>query len=54
MKRKLLRGNNAEFMNKTLSKAFMQRAKLKNNFDKDPSEYNKKLYNKQRNFCFLT
>ena len=29
----------------------MHRAKLKNNFNKDPSEYNKKLYNKQRNFC---
>ena len=52
MKRKLLRGNNAPFMNKTLSKSFMHRAKLKNNFNKDPSEYNKKLYNKQ--WCFLT
>ena len=41
MKRKLLGGNNAPFMNKTLSKAFMHRAKLKNSFNKAPSEYNK-------------
>ena len=51
MKEKVVRGNNAPFMNKTLSKAFMNRAKLKNNFNKNPTEENKQLYKKQRNFC---
>ena len=30
MKKKLIRGNNVPFMNRTLSKAFMHRSKLKN------------------------
>ena len=30
MKKKFIRGNNAPFMNKTLSNAFMHRSKLKN------------------------
>ena len=51
MKKKFIRGNNAPFMNKTLSKAFMHRSKLKNNFNKNPTEENKRLYKKQRNFC---
>ena len=51
LKSKTLRGNNACSMNKTLSKAFMIRSKLKNNFNKDPSEYNNALFKKQRNFC---
>ena len=50
-KKKLIRGNNAPFMNKILSKAFMHRSKLKNNFNKNPTKANKTLYNKQRNFC---
>ena len=48
---KRIRGNNAPFMNKTLSKAFMHRSRLRNNFNKSPTEGNKSLYNKQRNFC---
>ena len=51
MKKTFIRGNNAAFMNKTLSKAFMHRSKLKNNFNKNPTEENKRLYKKQRNFC---
>ena len=51
IKEKRVRGNNAPFMNKTLSKAFMHRSRLKNNFNKNPSDGNKRLYNKQRNFC---
>ena len=39
-----MRGNNAPFMNQTLSKAFMHRSKLKN-------RYNKISYNQQRNYC---
>ena len=51
MKQKIVRGNNAPFMNKTLSKSFMLRSKLKNNFNKNPSPENERLYKKQRNFC---
>ena len=51
MKKKMVRGNNAPFMNKTLSKAFMHRSKLKNRYQKNPTEKNKTLYKKQRNFC---
>ena len=29
----------------------MHRSKLKNNFNKNPTEANKKIYNKQRNLC---
>ena len=50
-KEKLIRGNNAPFMNKILSKAFMKRSKLKNKYNKFPTEENKSFYNKQRNFC---
>ena len=38
-------------MNKALSKAIMQRTKLRNKFLKDPSAENKFSYNKQRNWC---
>ena len=51
MKEKLIRGNNAPFMNKTLSKAFMLRARLKNRYNKSPTEENKTIYKKQRNYC---
>ena len=44
-------GNNKRFMNKVLSKAIMQRTKLRNKFLKDPSAANKFSYNKQRNWC---
>ena len=51
MKKKCIRGNNAPFMNKTLCKAFMHRSKLKNRLNKIPTEDNKRLYKRQRNFC---
>ena len=47
-KKKVVRGNNAPFMNKILSKAFMHRSKLKNRYNKNPNELNKNLY---KNFC---
>ena len=50
-KKKTIRGNNAPFMNKTLSKAFMHRSKLRNSFNKNPTEENWGLFKKQRNFC---
>ena len=51
MKKKIIRGNNAPFMNKTLSKEFMHRSKLRNNYYKNPTEENNDLYKKQRNYC---
>ena len=38
-------------MNKTLSQAFMHRSKLKNRFNKNPTDNNKISYNQQRNYC---
>ena len=37
-KKKVVRGNYAPFMNKVLSKAFMHRSKLKNQYIKTPNE----------------
>ena len=48
MKDKLIRGNNAPFMNKTLPKAFMHTAKLKNKYNTNPTELNHLYYKKQR------
>ena len=50
-KKKLVRANNGPFMTKKLSKEMMHRSRLKNNFNKNPTEENEKLYKKQRNFC---
>ena len=50
-KKKTVRGNNAPFMNKTLSKAFMTRARLRNKYFRNPTQENKCLYTKQKNFC---
>ena len=38
-------------MNKSLSKSIMVRRKLKNRYNKFPTEENNGLYNKQRNYC---
>ena len=38
-------------MSKSLSKAFMHKSKLKNRFNKDPTDINRRLYKKQRNHC---
>ena len=38
-------------MNEALSKAIMQRTKLRNKFLKDPSAADKFSYSKQRNWC---
>ena len=51
IKMKVARANNAPFMNRTLSKAFMHRSKLKNKCHKSPTEENKSIYKKYRNFC---
>ena len=38
-------------MNKTLSKSFMERSKLKNRYYKFSTEENYKIFKKQRNYC---
>ena len=38
-------------MNKTLSKAFITRARLKNKYYKNPTTEKKRAYTKQGNFC---
>ena len=48
-KKKYARGNQSPFMNKTLSKAIMQRSKLRNLFLKKRTEENKNNCVKQRN-----
>ena len=51
LKKKTVRGNNGPFMNKTLSKAFMNRARLKNRFYKNRTKANEILFKKYRNYC---
>ena len=51
LKEKSIRANHASFMTKTLSKAIMTRSRLKNKFIKDPTDNNKIIYNKHRNYC---
>ena len=45
-KTKLVRANYGPFMTKKLSKEMMHRSRLKNNFNKNPTEENEKLYKK--------
>ena len=49
MKKKETKGNHQPFMNRTLSTEIMYRPKLKNNFNKNPTEENRILYKRQRN-----
>ena len=51
IKKKVLRNNNAPFMNKVLTQAFMHRSKLKNRMNQHPTEENRNEYKKQRNKC---
>ena len=51
LKEKYVRANNASFMNKNLSKAFMTRSRLINKFLSNPSSINESNYKKYRNFC---
>ena len=50
-KKRVIRGNQAPFMNKTLSKAFMTRARLRNKYYKNNTPENKHAYTKHKNFC---
>ena len=50
MKERLVRANNAPFMNKTLSKAVMHRSRLHNKYLRNPNDVNKNKYRKYRNY----
>ena len=51
IKEKMVRANNAPFMTKILSKAIMNRSRLRNKFLKNPSNDNEIAFKKQRNYC---
>ena len=51
LKQKSIRGNQAPFMNKELSRANMKRSMLRNKFLREKSEENRVAYCKQRNYC---
>ena len=51
MKKKYMRANNSPFMNKKLSKAVMNRSRLRNKFLNNPTRENRVNYHKYRNFC---
>ena len=51
IREKYVRANNAPFMNKILSKAVMNRSRLRNRFLRNPTTINKTNYNKHRNYC---
>ena len=51
MKMRLLRANDAPYMNKNLRKAIMTRSRLKNLYNKTPNVENEVNYKKQRNYC---
>ena len=51
IKSKFIRGNQASFMSKKLSKAIMKRSSLRSTFLKDKSSLNRLNYKKQRNLC---
>ena len=47
IKQKMMRANNAPFMNKELCKAIMYRSRFRNKFLKNPNEINEYRYKKQ-------
>ena len=51
VKIRYIRENNAPYVNKKVTKAIMNRSRLKNRFLKSPSTENERKYKKQRNFC---
>ena len=51
LKRKYMRANHAEYMDKELRKAIMKRLKLRNEYLEHRSEENRLAYKKQSNFC---
>ena len=50
MKKKIIRGNHAPYMNKTLRKAMMRRTQLRNKYYATKKEEHLNAYKKQRHF----
>ena len=51
LKGKYTRANNSPFMNKKLSKAVMNRSRLRNKFLRNPTDESRSVYTKYRNYC---
>ena len=51
LKSRIIKGNQAAFMNKELSKAIMKRSQLKTKYNKTKQEADRNAYKKQRNLC---
>ena len=51
IKKKYKRGNQIPFVTKDLSQTIMKRLELRNNYLKNKTDANRKLYRKQRNYC---
>ena len=51
LKKKLVRGNQAPFMNRDFQKAIYTRTRLKNKYWRDSSTENELAYKKLRNLC---
>ena len=51
MKKKSVRANDGPFMTKALRKAIMNRTHLRNRYNNDKTDDNKKAFKKQRNLC---
>ena len=51
VKQKSVRANEGPFMTKALRKAIMNRTHLRNRYNKDRTDENKKAFNKQRDLC---
>ena len=51
LKKENVKGNQDLFLTKELRKEIYTRSKLKNKYNRNPTEENKALYKKQRNKC---
>ena len=51
MKKKFIRANDGPFMTKALRKAIMRRTRLRNKYNKERTDVNRKAYKRQRNLC---
>ena len=51
IKTKKVRGNHTRYLRKDLSKAIINRSRLKNNYNKNPTPQNILRYKRQRNYC---
>ena len=52
LKKKIVRGNQAPFVNREFRKAIYTRSRLRNKYWKNPTSENKLRYKQQRNKCF--